>query len=349
MRLGPGTLIAKTDIKSAYRIIPIHPESIPLLGFVWDGYYYFDRFLPFGLALACNYFEKFSTALVWIAQQRHNNTLMTHIIDDFMFFGAPATNACQRSLTSFITLAYDISLPLAAKKTHEPATKQILHGLLVDTDSMTIRIPSDKLLRAKEALDVLVRSISVTLARLQSYLGLLSFICQAVVPGRAFLRRLYYLTRHVKSKNSTIRITTAARFDILAWQSFLESHEGTSMLVNRRWEQSLTFHIYTDAAASQGYAAVLGHKWIVGTWPRTWANFHISVLELYPIVAALVTWSNILSNGCVIVHCDNTAVCAAINKTSSPHMKTMTLLPPCSCSYDPQHIVPCSSYPWGTK
>ena len=31
-RLGRGTLIAKVDIKTAYRLVPIHPEDRLLLG-----------------------------------------------------------------------------------------------------------------------------------------------------------------------------------------------------------------------------------------------------------------------------------------------------------------------------
>ena len=32
---GRGTLLAKVDIKSAYRIIPVHPEDHQLLGMLW--------------------------------------------------------------------------------------------------------------------------------------------------------------------------------------------------------------------------------------------------------------------------------------------------------------------------
>ena len=41
-RLGPGALIAKTDIAEAFRILQVHPESQQFLGFYWDGFYW-DR------------------------------------------------------------------------------------------------------------------------------------------------------------------------------------------------------------------------------------------------------------------------------------------------------------------
>ena len=39
-RAGPGCYLAKTDIKSAFRIIPNHPNDYSLLGMKWRGLYY---------------------------------------------------------------------------------------------------------------------------------------------------------------------------------------------------------------------------------------------------------------------------------------------------------------------
>ena len=46
---GRGALLAKVDIKSAYRNIPVHPEDRWLLGMMWDGALFVDTVLPFGL------------------------------------------------------------------------------------------------------------------------------------------------------------------------------------------------------------------------------------------------------------------------------------------------------------
>ena len=49
---GRGTLLAKIDIRSAYRIVPVHPDDRPLLGMHWKGQLYMDTCLLFGLWLA---------------------------------------------------------------------------------------------------------------------------------------------------------------------------------------------------------------------------------------------------------------------------------------------------------
>ena len=48
LRLGKGALLAKVDVASAYRIIPVHPEDRMLLGMSWEDKVYVDKQLPFG-------------------------------------------------------------------------------------------------------------------------------------------------------------------------------------------------------------------------------------------------------------------------------------------------------------
>ena len=51
-RFGSDCFMAKTDIESAFRLFPVHPHDWELLGMFWNGSYYFDKVLPFGLRSA---------------------------------------------------------------------------------------------------------------------------------------------------------------------------------------------------------------------------------------------------------------------------------------------------------
>lgn len=59
-RNGPGTLMAKTDIEAAIRLLLVHPDSFRYLGCFWDEGYYVDRCLSMGCSVSCSFFEKFS-------------------------------------------------------------------------------------------------------------------------------------------------------------------------------------------------------------------------------------------------------------------------------------------------
>ena len=46
--LGKGALMAKFDVESAYRNVPVHPSDCHLLGVKWRNQYYVDLALPLG-------------------------------------------------------------------------------------------------------------------------------------------------------------------------------------------------------------------------------------------------------------------------------------------------------------
>jgi len=52
LQFGQGTLMAKADIKQAYRIVPVHPDDRHLLAVQWERQVLVDRILPFGLQSA---------------------------------------------------------------------------------------------------------------------------------------------------------------------------------------------------------------------------------------------------------------------------------------------------------
>ena len=62
--------MAKMDIKSAYRNVPVHPKDRRLLGMEWEGATYIDTTLPFGLRSAPLIFSAVADALAWMMQQR---------------------------------------------------------------------------------------------------------------------------------------------------------------------------------------------------------------------------------------------------------------------------------------
>ena len=63
--LGKGCLLAKLDLKEAYRVVPIHLSDQRLLAIQWEGATYIDRALPFGLRSAPKLFSALTDAMMW--------------------------------------------------------------------------------------------------------------------------------------------------------------------------------------------------------------------------------------------------------------------------------------------
>jgi len=126
-RMGRVCFMAKTDMKSAFRIIPVHPDDHPLLGMTWENLYYYDRCLPMGCSSSCAIFEAFSTALEWIAIHRLGASSILHILDDFLFI-ADTKEKCQLDLRTFLNMCQAIGVPIAGEKNLRPRYLATVRG-----------------------------------------------------------------------------------------------------------------------------------------------------------------------------------------------------------------------------
>lgn len=197
--LGAGTLLAKSDIKSAFRLIPVAKNNFDLLGFKLQGKYFFDKMMPFGASISCAIWEKFTTELHWIIQSSSRNPHILHYLDDFLFAGPPNSNRCQSTLELFKNICSHIGIPIALDKTTEPSTTIIFLDIEFDNIHMVMRLPQDKLVSLRQSIQTVMISKKVSLKALQSLIGLLNFACKTVALGRAFCRRLVDATIGIKN------------------------------------------------------------------------------------------------------------------------------------------------------
>ena len=144
--LGPSALLAKRDLKSAYRIIPIREQDFCLLGIKVDGKYYVDKFLPMGLSHSAAIFEKFSIFLQWVVIQQARHNSMAHLLDDFLFAGPRGTSVCFQLVSAFEFVCRKIGVPIAHDKSVEPTTIMVFLGLELDTNEMSVRVPVHKVM-----------------------------------------------------------------------------------------------------------------------------------------------------------------------------------------------------------
>lgn len=334
--IGVGALLAKTDLESAYKQVPVHPSDFELLGFSIDGQFYFDKTLPFGLSYSCNLFEKFSSALQWILQNKFSVVHCVHMLDDFLFIGNPDSLECHNALMAFHSLADNIHLPIKHAKTVFPCTTLTFLGLEIDTIKFKIRLPQDKLFRLADTIQLFKNKRTTTLRELQSLIGVLNFSCSVVPPGRTFLRRIIDLTKGLKKPFHHRRLNAEARADLEAWSIFIEHFNGKALFHSGKLCSSQTLHLFTDAS-NLGFGCTFDRQWFYGPFETDWLKYHISVREFFPIVLAMEIWGESLSNTAVVLHSDNSAVVHVINKNSSkdPHlMKLMRRLMLASLKYN---------------
>ena len=177
--------------------------------------------------------------------------------------------------------------------------------------------------KMQSAIERIRKCCSISLRQLQSVIAQLNFACRVISPGRAFLRRLINLTIGISKPSHHVRLNREARANLAAWHCFLSSYKGVTLLIDNKWISSESIKLYTDAASTQGFAAVFGSQWLSGVFPTIWQDYNIAVLELYPIVAALELWGIYIHS--VLFLTDNQTVVEVIYKQSAKNDHLMRL------------------------
>ena len=263
--------MAKTDLKSAFRLIPIHPDDWNLLGIYWQSQYYVDMYLPFGLRSAPFLFNQLSDGLEWILKNNYGIQHVIHILDDF-FIAEQNKLDCLTSFSTLLRVFMSLKAPVVASKTIGPSREIEFMGIILDSVRMEARLPQDKLIRINQLLDSFKNRRSVRLVELQSLIGTLQFACKVVVPGRTFLQRAINLTRGVPSRSFFLQSTATPAQNL---------------------------ELYTDAAGSIGFGGYFQGKWFQDHWRPNMQldqkqGISIEWQELFPIVACTI-WHPLLA------------------------------------------------------
>ena len=327
MSAGPGSLLCKLDIKHAYRLLPVRPDQWHHLCYQWEGNYYVDLVLPFGLRSSGAIFNKFASLVRWIIINHYHIPKIVNYSDDFFAVLAKDFDLAKIQLDTIKQAFHDLDIPLALDKIEGPSTLLIYLGIIINSLRMTIEVPDEKLSEATANLKKWYCQRTCTKRQLKSLIGKLGHICKVVRPGRMFLRRLIDLSTSVKRMHHHITLNTDARADITWWMEFLPQWTAISMIPQTLATRSTDLRLFSDAS-DIGFGATYGKAWIRGSWNQPVEEISINYRELYAIVAAAFTWGHQWKGKRIIFVTDNKPITKIWDKGTSPSPHIMSLIRP---------------------
>ena len=326
LRLGKGCLLAKLDIRNAFRLCPVRPEDHHLLGIHWRNQYYYDLVLPFGLRSAPYIFNQVAEALQWICREHFSVQDLIHLLDDYLTAGPPASTICQHRLSIVLDVCKYLGVPIAPEKLVYPTTSLTFLGIELDTVRWEARLPDDKLAELRSLLHLFTTRHSCTKRDLLSLLGKLNFAASVVVSARTFMRRLWDCAASAHELYHHVKLSGPCKADLQWWKYLLSNWNGRSFFLHPRLSSAASLHLYTDAAGSVGYGAYLNGSWFCDTWTEAQQNLCIQYMELYPIALACSTWGPEWSSKRIEFHSDNQAVVASLRSGTCRCANVMGLL-----------------------
>ena len=277
--------IGKTDLSSAFRILPLLVSCFCWLVFKAldprDGKfkYFIDKCLPFGASISCSLYQWFSNALKFILTRRMGvrpGRAITNYLDDFLF-SAIAKTICDTMISEFLLLCGKLNIPVAIEKTEWGDTMAIFLGIMLNGRTMTLSIPLAKQEKALKLLNDLAGKKRATVKQLQVLTGYLKFLTKAIVPGRTFTRCMYKKYSNLQGKRlkngrklkdyHQVKLDNEFKFNCEIWRTFLTHSQDIAVcrpmidLGLTKTAQDLFF--YSDASANQslGMGAVYSKQW----------------------------------------------------------------------------------------
>ena len=225
--MTPHCYMAKVDIKSAFRTVSVRPDQQDVLSIDWSSSdphrsrYLRDTRLPFGWAGSPEAFCRLTAAVRSMLAAAGHKSIIVYV-DDFLIIGA-SREECQTTLDRLLQLLHALGFTVADNKTAGPTQDITFLGLRLQSNEdgagrMTVEVPKDKLTEVVETVQLLLARNrkstdtaqrgearrrdpqrkagnpqqlgSVTRGELQSLLGKLNHIGQAVYSSRAYTRGL---------------------------------------------------------------------------------------------------------------------------------------------------------------
>ena len=309
-----GCYFAKVDLKSAYRSVGLSKASQEVTGLSWNiggaTVYLRDTRLPFGARRSVGIFHRLTQAVRrMMARKGYDLTIV--YLDDFLIV-SKSKKVCAEALNVLIQLLRKLGFMIHWGKVVDPTTRITFLGIELNSISMTLSLPEEKLLLLKQELQSSLSKNRFTKRQLQSLAGRLSWAASVVKGGRVFLRRIFNTIRMLRHNAHRVRISSDVRKDLLWWSSFISTFNGRSTLI----DQCPIECVFTDAC-NEGAGGSFGRDWFYFNWSQDWpkaASFHINEKEVIAVALAAHRWAPFWQNKRIIIYSDNSVTVSALNK-----------------------------------
>ena len=343
--LFPGAYMATVDISSAYRSISVHPDQWDYQGLYWNlngsPVHLKDTRICFGLRNAPFLFTRVSNFIVRCMARRGYH-LVVNYVDDFIVLG-DSFESCQQAQLELISLLGSLGFQVSWKKCSSPSTITRYLGIDIDSVSMQLSLPEDKLVKLRAELFFFKNKICATKRQLQRLCGILSHCSKVIKGARTFSRRIVDLLKGLGDGNPRICLHAEFQKDMQWWRDFATIFNGVACCISYNYGQGPV--LFTDASQT-GYGIHIAGDWQAGFFNsevtpefvydtvydhQHWFNIdtssnNINELELIPVYLAMLRMSSKVHDCHVVCYTDNTQVLSNINKGISTNKYAMSIL-----------------------
>ena len=225
--------MAVTDISSAYRSIMIRPGDRDYQGLKWvidnKPIFMVDNFVSFGTRMAAFLFNRITDSVTRYV--RANGFMCFNYLDDFLTLGQ-SFEECQRAQLFLHSVLHSLGFYVAYKKVLSPSQVQVYLGVEIDSITMELRLPQDKVNKLQSELAFFAGRRRATKRQLRRLCGVLAHCSTLVRGGRTFSHRVIAMLSAFTKGKRYITLSTGFFKDLEWWKRFSVWFNGKAKIIN---------------------------------------------------------------------------------------------------------------------
>ncbi len=309
--INRGDWFTSWDLRKGFFNIYIHPAHQKYFCFDFEGQRYQYTCLVMGLSISPLYFSKLVGVLVQLA--RRWGIQISFYMDDTLL-RAPARVRAAEEAQLFGNLLQQAGFLLHRDKSVSEPTQQIKYlGFLIDSVTMQLSLPADKVTRLRQAVKKAIRELNsqrrLTIRIAAKTVGFVVSATPATTYGKAHYRQLEFaktdqLQAHNGNFDAPFTWPESCREDLLWWASPSNSFTASFLPF------SATTTLTTDASL-EGWGAIWLNHQVHGAWEND--ERRIDELELRAVLQAVETLPILRPGQRILLRCDNTTAVAYVN------------------------------------
>ena len=169
--------------------------------------------------------QRVTSAIRYIHQKLQY--FLLHYVDDFV--GAETKEMIWAAYEHLTQLLEELKVETAPEKMVPPTTRMEFLGITLDSQTMTMEMPREKIEDTIKELSTWLFKTKATRKELESLVGRLQFMGKCIKPGRVFISRLVNWMKGLP-RQGLHTIPLEARKDMAWWARYLQEYNGISII-----------------------------------------------------------------------------------------------------------------------
>ena len=335
--LGHDARLWVVDAQDAYYRVPIKEPYWKYMGIKWFGVIFLFTSLQMGLASACQIYQLFADAVLYIIVKTKPKLFWTetglrcieHYLDDF-FGGHQDPKIATKQVLAVEKIFADLGIPTQRRKLKFPNWNQIWLGWDFNTRRRDVAVPDDKVLTYTYHITTYIRERDrgATKKDLERLKGGLQWAAPVVYPGKSRLRNLDH-AMHLEAFDykDVIILSDLVIEDLKWWRVALQHANGVPLTWIIQDPKQFDDEVWTDAATTVGAGGCTRSQFAFQYWnSQTWSSIvkifrkgvDIKLLEFIAVYVMAFLMKDKWKFKNIKFYCDNDVVVSSLAHQRSP-------------------------------